>query len=142
MNVTNSDKDEVKSARRVARGEVKLDVFAAPLEAFVGLAAEREFIPVVTLHPSAHTGYFDTVRFEDADIGREMAAFSAAQRAWFAENAERIGYRFVDVVPAFMEKVSTRPVAFFPANVHFTKHGHAIAAEALGPALRKLAAGE
>jgi hypothetical protein len=142
MNVTNSDTDEVKHARRVENGDISLDLFAEPLEAFVELAAEHGFIAVVTLLPSAHTGYIDSVRFEDEAVGREVAAFSRALRTWLAENAERIGYRFIDVVPAFLGGVESGPIAFFPANVHFTRDGHAIVARALGPALQNLLAGQ
>jgi len=138
MNVTNSDIDEVKHARRIENGDISLDLFVEPLEAFVDLAAEHGFIPVVTLLPSAHTGYINSVRFEDALVGREVAGFSQAQRTWLAENAERIGYRFIDVVPTFQEQVKSGPVAFFPANVHFTQVGHSIVARALGTELRKL----
>jgi hypothetical protein len=142
MNVTNSDIDEVKHARRIENGDISLDLFGEPLEAFVDLAAEHGFIPVVTLLPSAHTGYIGSVRFEDASIGREVTGSSRAQRAWLAENAERIGYRFIDLVPTFQERVKSGPVAFFPANVHFTKYGHSIVAGTLGPEIRKLLAAQ
>lgn len=142
LNVTNSDIGEVKYARRTANGDIGFDLFAEPLEAFAALAAEHGFIAVVTLLPSAHTGYIDSVRFEDEAVGREVAAFSRAQRSWLAGNAERIGYRFIDVVPAFREQVKSSPVAFYPANVHFTRDGHAIVARALGPALQSLLAGQ
>ncbi len=138
MNVTNNDTDEVKHARQIESGEISPNLFAEPLEAFVILAAKQNFIPVVTLLPSAYTSYIESVRFEDEVVGRDVAAFSRAQRAWLAENAERIGYRFIDVVPAFVEQVKSRPIAFFPANIHFTSEGHAIVAAALGPELKKL----
>lgn len=141
MNVSNDNTDEVKYARRVKKGEVSLDLFAGPLEMFVELAARNAFIPVVTLHPSAQTGYSASVRFEDEAVGRDVAAFSEALRAYLSENAERIGYRFIDVVPAFREQVKSRPIAFFPANVHFTRDGHAIVASVLGPALQALLSG-
>lgn len=138
MNVTNNDTDEVKHARQFESGETSLDLFAEPLEAFVILAAKQNFIPVVTLMPSVYTSYIESVRFEDEAVGRDVAAFSRAQRAWLAENAERIGYRFIDVFPTFVEQVKSRPLAFFPANIHFTREGHAIVAAALGPELKKL----
>ena len=142
MNVTNNDTDEVRHARRIENGDISLELFAEPLEAFAGLAAEHGFIAVVTLLPSAHTGYIDSVRFEDRAVGREVAAFSRALRSWLAGNAARIGYRFIDVVPAFHERVKSGPIAFFPANVHFTRDGHAIVAGVLGPALQSLLTGQ
>ena len=64
------------------------------------------------------------------------------QREWLAGNADRIGYRFVDVVPTFIEKASSRPVTFFPSNVHFTRDGHSIVAEMPGPELQKMVDGQ
>jgi len=137
MNLGNSDIDEVKHARRIVSGEISFDLFEEPLTDFVALAAEHGFIPVVTRLPSAHTAYRESVRF-DTDVSHELAVYSQTQGDWLAGNADRIGYRFFDTVPVFREQVKTRPLAFYPANVHFTKEGHAIVAEMLGPELQKI----
>ncbi len=138
MNVTNSDNDEVKLARRIESGEISFDLFSAPLKEFVALSVEHGFIPVVTRLPSAHTAYRASVRFEDEAVGRAVTGYSQAQGDWLAENANRIGYRFVDTVPAFLVQVKSRPIAFFPANVHFTKDGHSIVADMLSPILQEV----
>lgn len=142
VNVANSDIDEVRNARRLNKGEVSPDLFEPPLTDFVALAAEHGFVPVVTLLPSAHTGYLNSVEFADAAIAGEVAASSQALRTWMSENSQRIGYHFIDVVPAFHEQVASGPLAFYPANIHFTRRGHEIAAAALGAELQKILAAQ
>ena len=131
MNITNSDTDEVKYARRIAAGEINFDVFDAALASFSRLAKEHAFIPVVSYLPSAYSAYRQDVRFRDTQVGRDVLGNADAQRAWFKQAAIRHKLYFIDMTEAFVEAVKTRPLTHFPANVHFTSEGHRVAVATL-----------
>ncbi len=131
MNVTNRDLDEPRHARMLQAGEIDLDVFAAPLAAFVAWAEEAGIQPVVTYIPSMYTAYAATVTFEDPQVGTAVQAFSDAQRAWLTAHAEAGGYAYLDFTPAFQQAAAEGVVTHFPANVHLTPQGHEVVAEEL-----------
>jgi hypothetical protein len=138
MNVTNGDQDEVENAFQLRDGRISLDVFAEPLKNFVAWAHANDIVPVVTYLPSMYTAYESNLRFEDDKVGAAVKQFSAAQRQWFATHAGEIGYRFLDMTPAFQEAANGGVLTHFPANVHLTREGHAVVATQLGKLLASL----
>ena len=68
-----------------------------------------------------------------------VSLLSAQQRAYLESAGQELGFTFVDLTPAFQK--SARELAgddllYFPTVLHLTPRGHAVAAEALAPALR------
>lgn len=136
MNVANRDKDEVDHARQLQAGEIGLDVFAAPLTAFLAWAQKTGIVPIVTYIPSMYTAYAATVEFEDPEVGAAVQAFSTAQRQWFATHAAAQSYQFLDFTPAFQQAAAEGVVTHFPANVHLTPQGHEVVARELHALLK------
>ncbi|CAN5255741.1 hypothetical protein BH10PSE7_BH10PSE7_28640 [soil metagenome] len=140
MNVTNADLGEVRDAKRLKDGEIRLDLWAPPLQAFKDLAQANGFIPIVSYTPSMHEAYADTVVFEDEETGRTMKYASAAQREWLAKKTAELGLTYIDLTPAFQEAVKSGPLTHFPANVHLTPYGQQVTATAWKPLIDKLLA--
>ena len=138
MNVTNNDPDELEYARRVDSGELSPSLYEDALGDFVALAGTANFLPVVTYIPQAYTAYADSVTFSDPSIAPILRAYSDKQRQWLADNAERLGYIFIDTTPALQAASESGPLAYFPANVHLTAAGHQAAAEAVAAGLATL----
>lgn len=138
MNVTNSDPDELEYAHRVASGELSPSLYENALVDYVALARTANFLPVVTYIPQAYTAYADSVTFSDPSVAPVLRAYSDQQRQWLADNAERLGYIFVDTTPSLQAASADGPLTFFPANVHLTAAGHQAAAEAVAAALATL----
>ncbi len=136
MNVTNGDSDELQAAKDMLDGKLSPDLYAAPLESFVGLAKAKGFRPVVLTVPAAYTVYQSSVIFEDPGIGGVMANYSETQRRWLAENAARIGYEYLDPTDFLQERAADGPLLYFPSDVHLTAAGHDALAQAVAHSVR------
>lgn len=128
MNRNNRDQDEAANAFAFENGEVSLDAFSEPLSNFVVWAKAADIVPIVTYLPSMYTAYSNAVTFEDARVGAAVRRFSAAQRNWLATHADVLGYRFIDLVPAFQAAAAAGVVTHFPNMVHPTPKGHDVVA--------------
>jgi hypothetical protein len=131
MNIGNGDMDEVEHARSIAAGKINYEVFDAALAAFATLAEKDAFIPVVSYLPAAYSAYRSDIRFNDAQVGRDVLGNADAQRAWLRQAAIRHQLCFIDMTEVFVQAVKTGPLTHFPANVHFTGEGHRVAADTL-----------
>lgn len=140
LNVANADLSELTYAKRMAAGRISADLYAPPLREFVRLAGEAGFVPMVVLVPAAYSAYAETVEFSDPSIAQVMNAYSEAQRDWFKANAAALGFRYVDATPAMREAARTRPLLYFPSNVHLTAEGHRVLAEAVAPEIARIPA--
>ena len=125
MNIANADLSELAYAKRVQAGRVGPELYAASMREFVALAREH--------------GFAESIEFSDPSITSVMRSYSDVQRAWFRANAEAIGYRYVDATAAMREAARTRPLLFFPSNVHLTAEGQLVLAEAVASAVAGLA---
>jgi hypothetical protein len=140
MNAGQSDRDEVKYARRLLRGEISLALWDRALEDFATLAREDDFTAVVTYIPAAYTANAATIAFMDPAIGPDMAAMSRAQRAYLRRRCEALHLTFIDLTESLQAAMATSDLAYYPSNLHLTKAGHEIVAAALAPRLRALLA--
>lgn len=139
MNVSNKDGDEVGSAMAIRDKKISFDEFRESMTDFVKWGRENNIIPIVSYIPSMYTVYEDSVKFEDPDVGSVVQAFSAAQRKWFADQAEKIGYFYRDMTPAFQAAARQGTLTHFPGNVHLTPSGHEIVAHQLLELIKKTA---
>jgi lysophospholipase L1-like esterase len=138
FNVGNADRDEVSFAAELREKRVRPELFDDALAAFVGLAKEHHFVPIVAYIPSAHSAYAAMARFDDPSIAEIMRAYSDTLRDYFALQAETLGYRFLDLTPALEEAARTLPSErplYFRSNVHLTPAGHAVVARELAALL-------
>jgi len=138
MNVTNADTDEVKSARLLAQGKVGLEVWRMALVEFAKLAREYRFEPIVIYIPSAYTAYASSVVFEDTAVAADVTSQSKLQRQYIYGLANELGLEFLDITDYLQAAVPSSPLAYYPANVHLTKQGHALIARALESTLSRL----
>ena len=138
MNIRNGDRDELESARALAEGRLSVSICEPSLSAFVQLARENKFVPVILATPAAYTAYGKSVEFKTAGFGPLMKDFDEKQRAELAANAERIGYIFIDPVKDIQDKAVTLPLLFLPSNAHLTVAGHKLLAETVGPKLQQI----
>jgi hypothetical protein len=137
MNIRNGDQDELQSARAVAEGKISPSLCEPALVDFVSLARKHGFKPIVMATPASYVVYEETLRYDDAKLGALMSGYGFAQRKWLAENAERIGYTFVDPVPAMKKIAETAELLYFPSNAHLTIAGHRALAETIAPLIMK-----
>ncbi|MDB4409661.1 SGNH/GDSL hydrolase family protein [Gammaproteobacteria bacterium] len=138
FNLQNADESEVRFAKKLRAGEVELSAFDDALERFVAMSSEHGFKPIVAYAPSAHIAYADYVQFEDPALSELMPWFSQMQREFFRDAADRIGFRFVDLTSAMQvagRELQDRELLYFPVNLHFTRKGHEVYAQALANAL-------
>ena len=141
FNIQNADESEVRYAKMLKEAEADLSVFDEALSGFVGLAKEHDFTPIVIYSPSAYSAYADFVEFDDPALADLMPWFSQAQRQYFADKAEAIGYTFVDLTPALQSagrSLGPKELLYHPINVHFTEKGNRVVAEALAPIINDL----
>jgi hypothetical protein len=106
FNLENTDRDEVKYARRLYNQELNPGIFTSiqkTLEEYVTLSKEHGFIPVVSYTPSVPSAYEDFVVFEDTSLKELMPFFSRKQRAYFRQQGEQLGYIFFDLTPSLKE---------------------------------------
>src|SRR4029078_2865685 len=97
------DQGEVQRALELKSGKISTDLFGPPIKAYVDWAKGNGIIPIVTYIPSMYTAFGEKVTFADTKVGQAVQAFSAAQRKWLADNAQTIGYNYVDMTPFFQE---------------------------------------
>lgn len=134
FNLQNGDKDEVRHARKLRRGEISLDVITDALEKFVALSREYGFTPIVSYSPSAYTAYADFVEFEAPRLNKLMPWYSRTQRQFFRDKAAALGYVFVDITPSLQaaaRALQDKTLLYYPINLHFTKAGNQVVAETL-----------
>lgn len=132
FNSENGDRDELEFARRLVAGELGVDLFDDALQKLVRLGAAHGFVPVVVYVPSSATAYRGATRFEDPAIERTLERYSRTLRGYFAEQAAKLGYAYLDLTPAFQAASGRLPAArrlYFRTNVHLTPTGHEIVAE-------------
>ena len=138
MNVANQDTDELIVARAVAEGKLSPELYRPPLVEFVRLSEEHGFIPLVIIVPNAYTIYDRTVSYNDPSIMPMIRTSTEAQRKWLADNAQSIGYQYFDPIGPLQEQAATRPLLYFPANIHPTAEGQKALAEIVAPSVRQL----
>lgn len=140
FNPTNTDRDEVRHAAALRAGTIGLDAYDDALARFLRLAEEHGFLAVVAYTPSAHTVYQEWVRFRAPEIAEPLAAFSDAQREYFARKSQELGFVFVDVTPALRAAAAEHlgdELLYYASDLHFAPAAHVIVArelaEAIGP---------
>lgn len=133
LNVGNSDQDEIHYSRQYRSGELGDErlarLFAEPMEQIADWTRARGAGLLFVYLPSAHSAYGARTTFADPEIGELVGGFSRHQRGLFAEICAEAGYDCLDMTTRFNARVSTSPLAYFPANVHLTPEGHKIVAE-------------
>jgi hypothetical protein len=140
-NGENTDRDEVRHARSLKAKEIDLMVFRDALKSFVELSRQYQFVPVILYMPSAHTTYAANTVFEDNSLGTLMTWFSREQRNFFAVQGRELGYRFIDLTPSLQAAAvaaGSNKLLYYRLNLHLTKYGHKIVAEALWQELREM----
>jgi len=134
MNSRNGDRDEVEFAQRLENGSLDASLLGPALDELMRLAREHGFSPIVTYTPSAYTAYGAMAKFDDPTIERTMRGYSDALRAYFAEQARTLGFRYLDLTPilaAAAESSSADDLLYFRTNVHLTPTGHEVVARAI-----------
>src|SRR5262249_52774544 len=138
FNLENSDTDEVRTARRLAAGEVSLDALDDGLARFAAVAREAGFQAIVAYSPSAYTAYEHGARFRDPSLEPTMRSYSRLLREHVRDASEKLGLTFVDLTPALQaaaDKERGKALLYGPAHLHFTSEGSTVAAEALSARL-------
>jgi len=138
ININNGDVDELKLAHGMRENKVSPSLYEDSVAQFAAMSRQMGFIPLVVLVPAVYTVYVDTIEYEDKKIAPIMRNYSDVQRKWLADNSARLGVQFFDATDALRVSAKTRPLLFFPSNVHLTPEGHKALAEAVAPAVRAL----
>ena len=144
FNSENGDRDEVQYARWLVEGQLSTGLFDEALEEWMALSAQHGFMPVLVYVPSAYTAYVDQSRFEDPAVETVLRAYSGTLRDYFAGQAGRLGYVYVDATPAIQKQsqvLSSSDRLYFRSNVHLTQQGHEVVARALFAALSQQESG-
>jgi hypothetical protein len=139
MNVQNNDQDEVRTARDLESGAVRLELFDGALDDLAALAREHGFTGVVSYAPAAYTAYAERVTFADASLTDVLSAFSRRQREYLRAECAARGLLFVDLTPALQVEARRRgrdDLLYYPINVHFTPAGHQVAGDTIAAAIR------
>ncbi len=122
FNIYSGDTNEIWNGRALAEGRVELSLWQPALDAFLGLAREKGFQPLVIYIPSAFRVY-ETV-FEDPSVADAVHGMHEAQgrflSEWGAANAVPVLDLTEDLRAAAPEH---EPLLYFPANVHLTPTG-------------------
>ncbi len=127
FNTQNTDRDEAAAARALLDGTIRMELLDPALEAFVRLAQDNDFVPVVSLSPSAHTAYSEFVRFEDPSIAEGLRNYSEALRSHLSSRSRELGFHYVDETPelqAAARALGPENLLYFDSNLHFTAVGH------------------
>ena len=138
MNVTDADTDEVRNARLLEQKKVDSGVWRNALLDFGKLAREHGFEPLIVYIPSAYTAYASSVVFEDNAVAATLNSQSMLQRQSLEALTRELGLGFFDTTTYLQQAVQSSALAYYPANVHLTKQGHALIARVLEPQLRRL----
>jgi hypothetical protein len=139
MNLENNDQDEVRSARDLAAGTLRLELFDAALDGFAELARQHRFVPIVAYAPAAYTAYAEFVEFADASLADLMASFSRRQRDYLRQGAAARELTFVDLTTAMQSTIREKrgdELLYFPINVHYTPAGHQVVADTIAATIR------
>lgn len=146
FNLRNADRDEIAVATAMAQGALSPALFDEALAAFVALAGEYGFVPVLVYSPSAHTAYADYVRFEDPDFAPLMAGMSSTLRDYFRASGERLGYHFLDLTGPLQAVIDAQgarqaqQLLYYPMSIHYSAVGNQRVAEIVDAFLRGLPA--
>lgn len=126
MNPANQDIIEILNGRRLAAGELSTDILDDGFDAFMELAREHGFKPVVLYSPSAHTAYGPNVEYADPSVEPDVAHLSKVQRDYLAELSKKLGFDYIDLTPALAEaaKKYQGDLLFDPLTLHYTPLGH------------------
>jgi hypothetical protein len=144
FNLRNADRDEIALATALAEGELSPQMFDAALQSFVELAAEHDFVPVVTYTPSAHNAYAGYVRFEEPAVAPLLAAMSARLRDYFQASASRLGFYFLDLTGPLQTVIDeqgaqrSEQLLYYPVSIHFSALGNRRVAEIIAEFLQQL----
>jgi hypothetical protein len=142
FNLENTDTDEVIDAKSLLNKQIDLEVFTEALKNFVELSKKYHFIPIVTYTPSAHITYTEQVVFQDKSLNNILLSFSDKQRNYFQIKGKELGYLFMDFTSALQVAASAHntpdKLLYYQTNLHLTKYGHKIIADALSKSLPSL----
>ncbi len=140
MNAGQTDRDEVKYARRLRTGEIGLALWDRAFADLAALAGAEGFIAVVSYIPAAYTAHAASVDFVDPSIGPDLAAMSQTQRSYLRQLCAAHHLVFIDLAEPIQAAMPGSELAYFPANLHLTASGHQLIASALAPRLKELLA--
>lgn len=144
INRKNADTDEVQMARLVRDKVLNPGVWQSleeALGAFVALSKQYHFVPVVSYSPSAHIAYANSIIYEDPSLYELMPWLNQELRAFFRKEGQELGYTFIDLTPALQaaaQNNDSKSLLYSRADLHFSRRGHRVVAEALNQALQKL----
>ncbi|MCZ6775274.1 MAG: hypothetical protein O7D34_02315 [Ignavibacteria bacterium] len=141
FNKENTDRDEVRHAKRLFANEIDLEAFTEALETFVDLSQRHKFVPIITYTPSAHSAYAEKVVFSDPDLHSVMPWFSHEQRKFFQLKGQELGFVFIDLTPHLQSVASSadsHKLLYYRRNLHLTPFGHKVVAEALSRSIQSL----
>jgi len=142
MNSGNTDTDEIAHAKLISEGDISFDAFLPPLQKFVRLSKEYNFVPIVIYLPSAYTPYYNYTNFQTPEWKELLSGFSDSQRNFFREKGKELGYVFLDAVDPLRNKAeqntSSDSLLYFPTNIHFTPLAHGVVADFLSEELATL----
>jgi lysophospholipase L1-like esterase len=141
FNSGNGDRDELEFARWLVAGKLRADLFDDALQKLVALGKAHGFVPVVVYVPSSVTAYRGAIRFEDPAIEGTLERYSQILRGYFAAQAEKLGFPYLDLTPVFQSANERLPAAqrlFFRSNVHLTPAGHQVVAEEVARRISEL----
>jgi hypothetical protein len=140
FNLENRDRDEVVTALRLARGELALSLWDAPLERLASLARQHGFRAVVAYTPSAHVAYRDSVAFGNSAMLEELLRLDDAQRRHLSKQASALGFAFHDLTADLRANAATGELLYDPVHLHLTERGNDVVAESLSRVVRPLVA--
>lgn len=132
FNNDNGDRDQLEFARWLVDGQVGVDLFDDALQRLVTLGQAHGFQPIVVYIPSSVISYAGSTRFEDPAIEQTLGLYSRMLREYFAAQARKLGYAYIDMTPVFQTASAQLPAArrlYFRTNLHLTPNGHAMVAE-------------
>lgn len=141
FNLDNVDRDEMHYAQRLHNREIEIDVtqvLSEGLQTFVDLAKANNFTPVVSFTPSAHITYEPFVEFENPTLNNLMPWFHQQQHDFIEEQAETLGFVFIDLTPALKEAARTNGsdnLLYYERSLHLTATGNGVVAETLSQEL-------
>jgi len=113
MNVANKDEDEVQYARKLRRGEIRLDLWDRALKDFAELSGQERFQGVVAYLPSAYSAYRDSVVFDKPKVGDTVSFLSKAQRDYLERGLHKLGIPFWDATEYLQAAVHSSGLAYF-----------------------------
>ena len=144
FNPENVDKDEVRTAKKLARMEIAPAVFESierALSEFVGLSKQYNFTPIIVYTPSAYTAYADDVVFADPNLKGLLLSFSHEQRQFLVAQSKKLGFPFIDLTPALQiaaQSNGSDNLLYYQRDLHLTPLGHTVVARVIYENLRAM----